>query len=98
VKNNEVLGHKGPLKPSPKRLASFTKERGGIYRLIFRISTLPDQLSAFERTGCVRSHWVRSIALVHEFWHLIGTSVFERKNVRLSALPLELALTYDTKL
>jgi hypothetical protein len=56
MKNNEVLGHKGRLKPSPKCLGSFTKEMRGIYRLIFRVSVLPSQLSAFERTGCVRSH------------------------------------------
>jgi hypothetical protein len=56
MKNNEVLGHKGHLKLSPKRLGSFTKEMGGIYRLIFRVSTLLGQLSAFERTGCVRTH------------------------------------------
>jgi hypothetical protein len=28
MKNNEVLGHKGHLKPSPKGLGSFTKEIG----------------------------------------------------------------------
>jgi hypothetical protein len=33
-----------------KRPSSFTKEIEGIYRLIFRVSALPGQLSAFERT------------------------------------------------
>jgi hypothetical protein len=56
MKNNEVLGHKGRFKSSPKRLGSFTKERGGISRLIFSVLALPGQLSAFERTQCVRSY------------------------------------------
>jgi hypothetical protein len=60
------------------------KRNGGIYRLIFRVSALPGQLSVFERTR-----------LVHEFRPLIGTSAFECKNVRSSALPSELALTCE---
>jgi hypothetical protein len=63
------------------------KRNGDTYRLIFRVSALPGQLSAFERT--------RSNALVHEFRPLIGTNAFERKNVRSSALPSELALTCE---
>jgi hypothetical protein len=82
MKNNEVLGHKGRLKSSPKRLGSFTKERGGIYRLIFRVSALPSQLSAFERT-CAR------------ILHQMGIIAFERKNMRSSAHTSELAKTCE---
>jgi hypothetical protein len=48
---------------------------------------LPGQLSSFKRTS----------ALVQEFLHQMGISAFERKNVRLSTLLSELALTCEDK-
>jgi hypothetical protein len=53
--NREDLGHNGCLQASSKR-GFIYKRKGDIYRLIFRVSALPGQLSALDRTRCDRSH------------------------------------------
>jgi hypothetical protein len=65
--NRGVLAPKG----ASKRLGPFTKERGGIYRLILGFQRCQVSLSALDHTQ------VRSIALMHEFLHLMGTSALD---------------------
>jgi hypothetical protein len=48
--NMEDLGHKGRLQAFSKCKGSFTRENEDIYRLIFKISALPGQLSVLDRT------------------------------------------------
>jgi hypothetical protein len=55
VMNREDLGHKGRLQAFSKHGFVY-KRKGDIYRLIFRVSTLPGQLSELDRTRCDRSH------------------------------------------
>jgi hypothetical protein len=49
VMNGEDLGHKGLLQAFPK-CGFIYKRKGDIYRLIFRVSVLPSQLSALDHT------------------------------------------------
>jgi hypothetical protein len=55
VMNREDLGYKGRLQVFSKRGFVY-KRKEDIYRLIFRVSVLPSQLSALDRTLCDRSH------------------------------------------
>jgi hypothetical protein len=51
VMNRKDLGHKGRLLAFSKRGFVY-KRNGDIYRLIFRISALPGQLSVLDHTRC----------------------------------------------
>jgi hypothetical protein len=48
--NREDLGHKGHLQAFSKRGIVY-KRKGDIYRLSFRVSALPSQLSAIKCTA-----------------------------------------------
>jgi hypothetical protein len=50
VMNMEDLGHKGRLQAFPNVSVRLQEKGGDIYRLIFRVSALPSQLSALNRT------------------------------------------------
>jgi hypothetical protein len=49
------------------------QKKWGIYRLIFRVSALPGQLSVFDHTRCHQSHSCKN------FLHHMGIIAFERK-------------------
>jgi hypothetical protein len=53
--NRGVLAPKGASKRPPS-VPPVYKRKGGIYRLIFRVSALPGQLSALDHKRCDRSH------------------------------------------
>jgi hypothetical protein len=72
VMNGEDLGHKGRLQAFSKCKVRL-QEKGGYLYAKFKVSALPSQIR------CDRSHPVQSIALVHEFRHLMGTSAFDHK-------------------